>query len=63
MKRKHLSADHRTPKATSKEERIRHNNFSVELDPLPREQNQDYLPLKVRGPEPLRPMDFDRPGW
>jgi hypothetical protein len=58
------TSENATPTSANKAfERTRHANFSVELEPLPREQNQDYLPLKVKGPEPLRPMNFDRPGW
>ncbi|UOQ51026.1 hypothetical protein [Hymenobacter cellulosivorans] len=63
MKSKHLSARPTSAPESKNKERVRHNNFSVELDPLPWERDQEYLALRARGPEPLRPMDFDRPGW
>lgn len=63
MKNKHLSNRSTSAPESKRKEQVRYNTSAVEPDPVPWERDQEYLTLRARGPEPLRPMDFDRPGW
>ncbi|MCB2379139.1 hypothetical protein LGH70_16175 [Hymenobacter sp. BT635] len=63
MKSKSVVPQHSSPQPEVNPYERMHYHFSVENDPLPGEQDQDYLPVRLRRPEPLRPMDFDRPSW